>query len=148
MIPDNSEVRQSLWLYPPSGSDYETQNIVWGYYADGFFDRWATVPSSSYAVDANTAVCMDINDYRVAYIGALFYNPYNAASLFFPATGYREHDVGSYFASNGRGGYYYFGSSTNSVGGSYLFLYFQSDIYARAYTMTKSAASAIRCIAE
>jgi hypothetical protein len=80
-----SEVRQSLFNNPIPGYNYNnyTDNSVWGYYADGFFDR--------HAITDNTTVSS--GDRNIAYIGRLFFNPvatsdhYNA-SLFFPASGW------------------------------------------------------------
>ena len=81
-----SEMRQSLWLNPQTGSGTSnTANSTWGYYADGLFDRKAIAGSPNGA--ANSAVSAATND--IAYIGRIFFNP-NAgsnASLFFPAAG-------------------------------------------------------------
>lgn len=72
------------------------QNYLWGYYADGYFDR-----RKAYSVDSNTGSatvttppCAVSSGANIAYWGILFYNPDTYASLFLPATGYRD-------ASNG-----------------------------------------------
>lgn len=88
-----SEVRQSLFLNPPQGSDdSKTQNSCWGYYADGFFDRRALEASLGDSPLPDKAV--STGDNRIAYIGRLFYNPATFASLFFPGSGARQTDDG------------------------------------------------------
>jgi hypothetical protein len=78
-----SEIRQSLFQNPPTGTSSDITNSIWGYYADGFFDR---LEITSYKVASG--------DRKVAYRGTLFFNPnidsdrYNA-SVFFPFAGYR-----------------------------------------------------------
>ncbi|NDV65244.1 hypothetical protein [Bacteroides sp. 224] len=93
----DSEIRQSLFKIPNDGridQSYksEERNSEWGYYADGFFDRRAI----STPTDGDVDLCNDDRwpicavakgKSNVAYIGRLFYNPYNDASLFFPAGG-------------------------------------------------------------
>ena len=99
----NSELRQSLLLKPKTGYNYasEITNSLWGYYADGFFDRRQLVNGSgSQAV--STTVSSGSRD--IAHIGRLFFNPvassdhYNA-SLFFPAAGLRFYSNGDYYGS-------------------------------------------------
>ena len=93
----NSEMRQSLFVIPGASFNYssETGNSIWGYYADGYFDRRQIVASPT--GEANTTVSSGEN---IAYIGRLFFNyvvgsdRYNA-SLFFPATGSRYPSTGS-----------------------------------------------------
>jgi hypothetical protein len=53
----DSEIRQSLWLDPQAGSTRKESNYVWGYYADGFFDRREITngPTFSYAATAVSA---------------------------------------------------------------------------------------------
>lgn len=99
-----SEIRQSLYLNPrdantlvPPGLNtgsslwgYEdAANSTWGYYADGFFDR--RTPRKSINGEEATMVGSGA---ELAYIGRIFFNPYTNASLFFPASGYREDRIG------------------------------------------------------
>lgn len=85
---NNSEVRQSLWLNPRDGEEESNDNILWGYYADGFFDR-RQIRTSHNGVAASVVG----SDAELAYIGQLYFNPYNNASLFIPASGLRlDHD--------------------------------------------------------
>lgn len=108
----DSEIRQSLYLNPrdatPGSGEYrvwgheDSDNSIWGYYADGFFDRRPT--SSSIDNEKATVVGKGA---QVAYIGRLFYNPYTNASLFFPASGVRYDGVenipqGNIYASGSR----------------------------------------------
>jgi len=90
---DQREMSQSLLQYPKKdngGLDYTSDitNSVWGYYADGFFDRRRIVNSPTGAALTSVAV----GDLHIAHIGRLFFNPraasshYNA-SIFFPAAG-------------------------------------------------------------
>jgi len=71
-----SEITQSLY----AGNYNPLDCRVWGYYADGFFDRFAKGDVSS--------VCT--TSAGVAYFGSLFFNPITNANLFFPAAGTRR----------------------------------------------------------
>jgi hypothetical protein len=96
-----SEFRQSLYATPdndaygttpPAGTD--VSNSVWGYYADGFFDRLA-IGTSPNGIDSTTVGFTSSNlaaqgNTGVAYAGKLIYNPATNASLFLPASGVRE----------------------------------------------------------
>lgn len=70
-----SEFKQSLLLQI---GDQNTKNSIYGYYADGFFDRRVIV-GKGVSTGAD-----------VAYVGRLFFNSATGASLFFPSSGYRE----------------------------------------------------------
>lgn len=86
----NSEIRQSLWLTPVSASNTNTDNSVWGYYADGFFDRRtiSNAPGAYYGTNSSVSSGNSL----VAHIGRLFFNPATSSSLFFPAAGNRVSD--------------------------------------------------------
>jgi len=73
-----SDMAQSFWSNPPIERGSNTDNSVWGYYADGFFDRRQ--------ISAYNAVSVEDNK-TIAYIGRLFFNPATAASIFLPAAG-------------------------------------------------------------
>ena len=95
----NSELRQSLFLKPLAGANYavDITNSLWGYYADGFFDRRQIVNGNN-AEAPNTTVASGTRD--IAYIGRLFFNPISGsdhfqASLFFPAPGMRYYSTGN-----------------------------------------------------
>jgi hypothetical protein len=91
-------VRQSLALNPASGgASFAPGNMASGYYADGFFVFFQIT-------GANTAVSATAHE--VAYLGQLFFNPYNYASLFFPAAGYRNHTGGELNAAGNTGMYW------------------------------------------
>ena len=89
-IVSNSEMRQSLFLDPMPSDASSTTNSLYGYYADGFFDRHEILngEGSSYGDDCSVRVGYP----DIAHIGRLFYNPDNKASLFFPSSGYRRAD--------------------------------------------------------
>ena len=83
-----SELRQSLYKDLADESGINGHNSVWGYYADGFFDRRE--------LSGKTTVAGTTRD--AAYVGRMFINEYNDASLFFPAAGYRNYAQGELFS--------------------------------------------------
>ena len=91
----NSEVRQSLYLNPQSGYDSSMDNCIFGYYADGFFDRRQITAS----VNGRAATAVAVATDTVAYTGGLCYNLTTKASLFFPATGHRDGGDGALLCS-------------------------------------------------
>lgn len=140
----NSEMRQSLYLNPDTGLNYyyseaQAGNTVWGYYADGFFDR--RVISSSVTNFANTAVSSTGAD--VAYIGRLLYNKNNNASLFFPAPANRDLNTGSLNDTGELSGAYW-SSSSNGTGGGWN-MRFSSSIISQ-YGSARSYGYSIRCV--
>jgi hypothetical protein len=140
-----SEIRQSLWSQPQTGSfSYDKTNNIWGYYADGYFDRrplintaWATLSAVNY------------NSNDVGYIGTLFYNPltdsdhYNA-SLFFPAGGWRDTGLSGNLNGAGRGGHYWTASASSTDRAWVLWI--RNDWYVGMYEDQKSYALYIRCV--
>jgi len=84
-----SEVRQSLFLNPQSGSSGNSTNSLTGYYADGWFDRRQIVNSenTNASTQANSTVAR--GGPNIAYMGRLMFNPDSKASLFFPFAGNR-----------------------------------------------------------
>jgi hypothetical protein len=76
-----SELSQSLFSNTGTGMG----NSVWGYYADGYFDRHT--PETSASGKARSAV--NPLGYNVAYAGLLFYNTATNASIFLPASSSR-----------------------------------------------------------
>jgi len=123
-----SEMRQSLWLNPPSDTISNTNNSVWGYYADGYFDR--RNPVSSLGLISTPFSAVNTNSIEVAYEGRLFFNPITNASLFFSAGGFRYDNSGQLFNAGGRARYWTSTSkSTNNQQGSawFLFLYTNTD---------------------
>jgi len=102
-IPD-SEIRQSLWVTPGVGKASNYDNSVWGYYADGYFDRRQIVNALG-GTNPATLSAVATNSVQVAYKGRLFFNPSSLASLFFPSAGYRNSDNGT-LNNAGENGYY------------------------------------------
>ena len=143
----NSEFRQSLWLYPQINNVSDLNNVVWGYYADGFFDRRALATSPGSPGVANSAVSS--GDENVAYIGNLFYNPVTSsdryqASLFFPVAGYRTNsNYNGTLISAGNYGVYWSSSCSSTSSGWRLTTrngYAHMDYAMRIY------AKSIRCV--
>jgi len=99
-----SEIRQSLWVNPPTDTLSNSDNSTWGYYADGYFDRMKPVISLGTTPTATSAVAT--GSVNVAYAGRLFFNPTTSASLFFPAAGYRFHQKGQLYNAGGRARYW------------------------------------------
>jgi hypothetical protein len=104
----NSEIRQSLWLNPQASNSENSVNSVYGYYADGFFDR-RQIDNTSY----RTSSAVSTGNRNIAYIGNLFFNPATNASLFFPRAGYRQ-GSGGILDQNGQTGFYW--TSTSYTG--------------------------------
>ncbi|WP_295940620.1 hypothetical protein [uncultured Alistipes sp.] len=139
----SSEMRQSLWLNPQTGNQRNSpDNSVWGYYADGFFDRRpirdakGNLPGTNCVVSGTTA--------DAAYQGRLFFNPATQASLFFPAPGYRNHTSGR-LESVGNGGCYWSSSAYDASGGWYSGM--TSGAASQNYTNRPNGFS-VRCIKE
>jgi hypothetical protein len=106
-----SEIRQSLWLNPPSGVNSSATNSIWGNYADGYFDRrWNQTAQGAGTVGPAVTPALA----KVAYFGRLFYNPETYASIFFPAAGFRE-DMNGTLTQAGTAGFY---RTTSSYGTS------------------------------
>jgi len=110
-----SELRHSLFLNPligyasrqtpqwshPLEVGGNTDNAVWGYYADGFFDRRQIV--NGVGITPGTASSVSTGNVNIAHIGMLFYNdaPDSKASLFFPAAGERMNGTASVYSDAG-----------------------------------------------
>ncbi|MCC8062705.1 MAG: hypothetical protein LIO68_05630 [Rikenellaceae bacterium] len=146
--PTDSELRQSLWNNPQAGSS--SDNSLWGYYADGFFDRRAIGEQKQnlpFISSPKSAVSTDNSD--VAYIGRLFYNPLSAsghynASLFFPAAGSRS-DSNGYLYYTGNDGCYWSGSASSPQTGWFM------NVLANAATQdinVRSDGFSVRCVRE
>ena len=81
-----SEIRQSLFEKPKVDDGHDESNVLFGYYADGFYDR-RKVERPGGNVNANGYVAG--NTPEMAWGGRLFFNPVTNASLFFPVGTYR-----------------------------------------------------------
>ena len=89
-----SELRQSLYLNPQRGTDNSIFSAVWGYYADGYFDR-RKITNTTGAAETTSVSATGVNSHQVAHIGRLYYNPTTHAHIFLPAVGYRDGSTGS-----------------------------------------------------
>ena len=142
-----SEFRQSLWLDPPVLNANSFTNTTWGYYADGFFDRREIVSSltnvASSTVSYYASNPSDPRNKDVAYIGRLFFNPINHASLFIPAAGF-----GGNLSNDEMGAMGHYWSSTR-VNSSFAFAFVGRRDEARLQSNSNVGASgslSIRCI--
>lgn len=139
--PLTSEIRQSLFLNPHAGVGVDDlSNSIFGFYADGWFDRQEVsgAVSGAYIPIATVGHGAD-----VAYDGRIYYNPITNASLFFPAGGGRASNNGS-LGSDGIGGIYW----TSSSWGDLRRGVFMQVSYARMNDQFKNNACFVRCIKE
>jgi hypothetical protein len=87
-----SEQLQSLWL-KPNNSTSELSNTIFGFYADGFFDRRTRTTPLTEAPMANSSVSYHAStpelNKNIAHRGAIIFNPNTLHSLFFPFAGSR-----------------------------------------------------------
>ena len=154
-----SEMRQSLFWTIRNGTNHvsNTQNSVWGYYADGFFDRRMIQHGAGYydSYYANTTVARD-QEHEIAHIGRLFFNPiedsdrYNA-SLFFPAAGWvvTPNTGDPTFSVNwGCDASYWSSSASHSARGNEGLALRIMDTWALPFTHPKSALASIRPVAD
>ncbi|MDR2586206.1 MAG: BACON domain-containing protein, partial [Prevotellaceae bacterium] len=120
-----------------------TISSVYGYYADGYFDRRAIVASASN--HANSTVSAGNND--VAYRGRLVFNSVTNASLFFPAGGNRIVDTGVLGPNLGRNGHYWTStpssSNTTAYGTSFRD---NTDFDSETGSLARSNIRSVRCI--
>ena len=99
----------------PTGSNVTTEatdldycsilaETIFGYYADGFFDRRQIVNA---AANSNSGTfCAVSSEETIAYRGTLFFNPNTNASLFFPASGRRAYTNGALESSGNIGDFW------------------------------------------
>lgn len=107
-----SEINESLL----SDRTNPLKNSVYGYYADGHFDRLQIVKSRN-DFEKTTVLPIHLN---VAYIGRLFFNDIAGskrenASLFFSMPGFRYYTTSELQAS-GRNGHYWLSTAYRAVG--------------------------------
>ena len=106
--PNDANAPNGIVRYVPKA----VSNVQYGFYADGFFDRY---PIHEKALpDGNVdGICLD--DTRAAFRGTLFFNPVTYASIFFPAGGRRAATSGR-LQYNGGTGFYL----TSSLGNQWI----------------------------
>ena len=141
-----SEFRQSLWFAPQTGVLDNSKNSIWGYYADGFFDRRQIVSGPPLAISSGLNSTVSNTDKNMAHIGRLFYHPDNYASLFFPAAGFRggaPSEIGTLSDAGYLG--YYWSSSANGAAPWYLYL---SSISSNMNYSYPSDGYSIRCVVD
>jgi hypothetical protein len=138
----NSEIRQSLWLNPQASNSENSVNSVYGYYADGFFDRRQIV-NTSY----RNSSAVSTGNRNIAYIGNIFFNPATNASLFFPRAGCRQGSGGA-FDQNGQTGFYWTSTAYSSTQGWWMHLNDNSGVLDTKmnYSFGKDYGQSIRCV--
>ena len=143
----DSELRQSLWWLPQEGMGYNYDCTLWGFYADGFFDR-RVIQSPPGGNAAPSAV--SVTTHEVAYIGKLYYNPNNHASLFFPAAGLRTSSIGASLMNLGLAGTYYTSSTNSFVSGTNASVWTLWVMNSHDYSNNggRFAPISIRCVVE
>ena len=144
-VSTTSEIALSLLANP---SNNNLNNSVWGYYADGYFDRRALQTANGVYATANNAVNKD--SYKVAYAGRLFYNNVTGnsrlhSSIFFPGNGYRN-DVGDFGSASNHDHYW-----TSTVSGAQDAFNFWTDkpnnVCNVAFSSKRDYGFAVRCVA-
>jgi hypothetical protein len=143
----NSELRQSLWLNPQTGGSSNLNNNIYGYYADGFFDRREITGIRAGATGSDSPVYAVSNtNSDIACIGRLFYNPHTATSLFFPGAGQRNFESGTVYDPGVYG--YYWSSSNNHLSNAWTLAMTISTANDLLYMLGAYRASArsIRCV--
>ena len=143
---EGSEMRQSLWYYPKSGSgksDYE--NSIRGLLADGSFDRKKQI-EKKYGYYSGISVGEGAT---IGHLGVIIFNPLNYASIFMPGAGSRN-----YFSN---GNLYDSGASSlwwsSSIRSSTSAWFGSMEFYGNAFTFDNYStlltnAASIRCVVE
>ncbi|MDR2890274.1 MAG: hypothetical protein LBV18_01505 [Alistipes sp.] len=143
---NNSEMFQSLFRNLPSDQISSVENSVWGYYADGYFDRREMVSSPPPTADSGSDLgAVAASDYSVAYGGRLFYNPETNGSLFFPAAGHFNDAVGP--GNAGSHGYYWSSSLKTLHYGWYLD-FKNNNSFRNFYGRSLYGGASVRCVVE
>lgn len=150
----NSEIRQSLWLFPLHGverSDFSNQ--IQGFLADGYFDRREIENITMSPPPDMTKGIVAKSTTQAAYWGFLLFNPHNYASVFIPLCGSYREETNDGASRQGRDGSFHTrtpGGGTNN-GWIVAYGYFQKFEY-QSYVFdmyTKSSSrigNSIRCV--
>lgn len=151
----NSEVRQSLWLFPLKGAERsDFSNQLTGYLADGYFDRHpiTLIKNEGNESPRPVGIVHSGNPYA-AYRGYLIFNPHNYASIFLPFAGL--YNAGSYPTKcSNFGGDGYISTKTSGKGGHdwvVAFGYISTEgrpsyVFDNYSSTASSSAYPIRCI--
>jgi hypothetical protein len=139
-----SEFRQSMFQIPQLLSGISTANNVFGYYADGYFDRRVIANAPGNGGASNSAVSETNNS--VAYQGMLIFNPNgnSQASLFFPATGHRIIGPAASALMNAGDRLRYWSSSNN--GSMVRDLYNNNDSQLLMSSLAIAQSAPVRCV--
>jgi len=108
----DSKTRQSLWLIPNAQTFGNANNSIWGYYADGFFER-RQITDSPWGITQHSVAATSNN---VANVGRVAYNPFIFNSLLFPASDVRNANNGELRLYMGSPAGYFWTSSRGDIG--------------------------------
>ncbi len=122
-------------------------NSVWGYYADGFFDRRSCTASNN-NVEGSV---VDNSLFTAAYVGLMFYNdkadsPCRHASIFFPAAGLRHYTDGVLRLAGDN--CYYWTSSAKFTSDGYAFFVNSGGTVYYGNFGDRTYGMSIRCVVE
>ena len=129
--------------------DQNVVNGVWGFYADGLFDRYAKTAGQGNSVSSTKLAVYNGTTVDPAYAGYVFFNQDNSHSIFLPAAGYRA-------GTNGRltntGTAFYGTASSRDYNGEtscYVLKFGNSTINRSTmlYSESRTAATSMRCVA-
>jgi len=137
----------------PSRSDFNattltTSNALWGYYADGFFDR-RLIKDALGMGDPLSRSAVSTSSDSVAYIGNLFHHPVTNATNFTPAAGYRA--MGSsagYLRNAGHDGMYVL-SNPSGISNNWFLNFWPTNSTSTGMLISefdKHTAYSVRCI--
>lgn len=147
--PVGNEIWQSLIsIESPNNLESRAGSQVWGYYADGFFDRQATETSSGGYLAQNSVVANGTKN--AAYIGKMMFNPvtssprYNA-SIFLPACGARDSKDGKLDYAGNRS--YIWSRKRSDLNSAYIYGLVDTYLY-RYGSSSKITGGTIRCVLE
>ncbi|MCL2727766.1 MAG: fimbrillin family protein, partial [Bacteroidales bacterium] len=118
---------------------------VWGYYADGFFDRRQIVGSLGSPGEPLSAV--NVSTVAVAYAGRLHYNITTNASLFMPGAGGRSSSNMPLLPQNAGSSYTYW-SRTHTSGTHGWVINSGKNTSAVQVQTLKAAAYSVRCVSD
>lgn len=117
-----NEIWQTLVVSSVANTTSSAANSVYGYYADGFFDRRQIVSAANGNQPGNSYSVVAYDSKDAAFAGRLFYNPKEDgakknASLFIPSSGKRGENGALYFS--GAAGYGWTSITASTTGQQY-----------------------------
>ena len=147
-----SEMRQSLFLMPPVGHSETHQtnreNAVFGFYADGFFDRRLPTNATGNPVSRATASTVAAGTIQIAHRGVVLFNTESQASIFFPHSGTLS-AFGTPSLIGSHGGYWstVWGSPSSTIT-AWAFRTSTTTVFICSHLTPRHRGFSIRCVAE